>query len=328
MDAGTVTQSNFNLNISNEQQLADMNDWLARLSDSIATGQMPQQEPVMDSAASFAYNQMSNFNPPEQPNYTQYPVVPSQNHMYPTSCEENELYVRSQPMPSPVVPSQNAYLQQQQQYIYHQQGVTGQRQHYTTVPNVANHYFQPELRTTLNFTKANNPENGEIEKEETVSFKPTKTVTHDEKKNMATLVNTFSSALDTTKKSPAAKKEVPNAEEQKEPTRKKSDDLIRELITSDLSKLSLNDDKDAIAKEKKSLSADYPRLAAETGTTLYPITTTTTTTSAAVKQNHLLLIKKMTEWVNENYRKNHPPTTASPSPSSLAQNTSTNILCQ
>jgi hypothetical protein len=312
MDAGTVTQSNFNLNISNEEQLADMNDWLARLSDSIATGQMPQQESIMDTATSFAYNQMSNFTPPpQQQGFTQYPIVPSQQQpMYPTSCEENELYVRSQPMPQPVVPSQNPY---QQPYMNYQVGgvTTGQRQHYTTVPNVSNHYFQPELRTTTNFTKANNPENGEIEKEETVSFKPTKTVTHDEKKNMATLVNTFSSALDTTKKSSPVKKETIVTEE---PTRKKSDDLIRELITSDLSKLSLNDDADEEVKEKKS-SADNASLAAST--TLYP------TASAAINNNHLLLLKKMTEWVNENYRKSHSSSTSSSS--TLTQQ---NIVCQ
>lgn len=287
MDAGIINQSNFNLNISNEQQLEDMNDWLARLSDSIATGQMPQQ-PMMDTATSFAYNQMSSFNPPQQ-EYSQYPVVPSQNNMYPTSCEENEMYVRSQP----IVPSQNNYMpyqqQQQQHTVYSQQniGLTGQRQHYTTVPNVSSHYFQPELRTTTNFTKANNPENGEVEKEDMVSFKPTKDVTHDEKKNMATLVNTFSSALDLTKK-PIKKQFI------EEPVLKKSDDLIRDLITSDLSKLSLNDD-DAVTTAEAGKKQSKTKSSSDDS--LYP--------TAVNNNNHILLLKKMTEWVNENYRKSH-----------------------
>lgn len=284
MDAGIINQSNFNLNISNEQQLDDMNDWLARLSDSISTGQMPQQ-PTMDPATSFAYNQMSNFNVPQQP-YSQYPVVPSQNPMYPTSCEENEMYVRSQP----IVPSQNNYMQyQQRQPVYTQQniGLTGQRQHYTSVPNVSNHYFQPELRTTTNFTKANNPESGEVEKEEMVSFKPTKDVTHDEKKHMATLVNTFSSALDLNKKS--VKKPVI----EEEPVSKKTDDLIRDLITSDLSKLSLND-VDAVTAEAEKSKNKAKKLS---DASLYP--------AAVSNNNHILLLKKMTEWVNENYRKSH-----------------------
>ena len=292
MDAGAVNQSNFNLNISNEQQLADMNDWLARLSNSIATGQMPQ-EPKMDPATTFAYNQMSNFNPPPQ-DYSQYPMVPSQQQMYPTSCEDTEMYVRSQPMP-PVVPSQH-YMAVNQFGQPYGPGLTGQRQHYTTIPNVSDQYFQPELRTTTNFTKANNPENGETEKEETDSFKPTKTMTHDEKKHMATLVNTFSSALDTSKK-PVAKKE---ATVQTPPSRKKSDDLIRELIVSDLSKLSINDSTTVSTEEDDSISSNL-LTEKDKNSSLYPTTNT--------NSNHIALLKKITQWMNENYHKSHSSTT-------------------
>ncbi|KAL9555972.1 hypothetical protein MBANPS3_002121 [Mucor bainieri] len=300
MDAGTINQSNFNLNISNEQQLNDMNDWLARLSDSIATGQLPQ-DPVMDPATSFAYNQMSNFTAPQQ----QYPMVPSQNNssMYPASCNENDMYVRSQPMPQPVVPSQDidSYLgnfasstNQYQPYQQQNVGVTGQRQHYTAVPNVASQYFQPELRTTTNFTKANNPENAETEKEETISFKPSKSITHEDKKNMATLINTFSSALVDNNFKPAAAsatKEEQDGEEQGKS--KSSDDLIRELITSDLSKLSIQEDADASKASTKEVQKSK---------SLYPTATVT-----VAQQNHLLLLKKMTQWVNENYHESHRP---------------------
>jgi hypothetical protein len=305
LDAGTITQSSFNLNISNEQQLADMNAWLARLSDSIATGQMPQ-EPVMDPATSFAYNQMSNFNPPEQVDYTtQYPmVVPTQNNMYPTSCEENDMYVRSQPISQPVVPSQNNYLNQMQypqQYSQPNLGLTGQRQHYTTVPNVSNQYFQPELRTAVNFTNANNPDNAKVEKEETVSYKPTKSITHDDKKNLATLVNTFSSAL--VDKKPAQTKKVKEDEESQK-KESKADDLIRELITSDLSKLSLSDDGE-IKKTVADKSGLYPMAASE----------------KAPVNKHLLLLKKIQEWVNENYRKDHPLST-------IIDSSHSSVLCQ
>ncbi|KAI8643646.1 hypothetical protein BD408DRAFT_342001 [Parasitella parasitica] len=285
MDAGTINQSNFNLSISNEQQLNDMNEWLARLSDSITTGQLPQE--------------------PQQ-----YPtVVPSHNsnNMYPVPCEENDMYVRSQPMPQPVVPSQNieSYLglplstNLYQPYQQHNVGVTGQRQHYTTIPNMANQYFQPELRTTTNFTKANLPENAETEKKETESFKPSKPITHEDKKNMATLINTFSSAMTDNNFKPAASPEkAEEIEKEKEKEKEKStDDLIRDLITSDLSKLSLKDDdissESVIEKEYESKS-------------LYPTTATTTTTTvrSTAKVTHLLLLKKMTEWINENYHKN------------------------
>ncbi|CEP13848.1 hypothetical protein [Parasitella parasitica] len=300
MDAGTINQSNFNLNISSEQQLKDMNEWLARLSDSIATGQLPQ-DPVMDPATSFAYNQMSNFDIQQQ----QYPSHNS--NMYPVSYQENDLYVRSQPMPQPIVPSQNidSYLglsssaNPYQQYQQQNVGVTGQRQHYTAIPNVANHYFQPELRTTTNFTKANNPENAEIEREETVSFKPSKPVTHEDKKNLVTLTNTFSSAIADNNFKPAASAE----KEGDEKKFKSTDDVIRDLITSDLPKLSLKDDDNSFEpvneKEHESKS-------------LYPSTATTSTTDKAskIKQNHLLLLKKMTKWVNENYHKNQSATAA------------------
>lgn len=315
MDAGTINQSSFNLNISNEQQLNDMNDWLARLSDSIATGQLPQ-DPVMDPATSFAYNQMSSFNAPQQ----QYPIVPSQNNssIYPASCNENDMYVRSQPMPQPIVPSQDidSYLgnfasstNQYQQYQQQNVGVTGQRQHYTAVPNVANQYFQPELRTTTNFTKANNPENAETEKEETISFKPSKPITHEDKKNMATLINTFSSALVDNNFKPAASATKEEEEEEAEKGKSQSsDDLIRELITSDLSKLSIHDDTDA---SKPSVEEGLE------SKSLYP-----TATISAAQQNHLLLLKKMTQWVNENFYKNYR------SSSQEATNTAAAVSCQ
>lgn len=275
MDAGIVNQSNFNLNISNAQQLEDMNDWLARLSDSIVTGQLPQ--PVMDTATSFAYNQMSNFTPPSQPEYDQntaYPSVPSQP-MY-TSCEENEMYVRSQPM----VASQSHYSYQPVVLSQQNMGLVGQRQHYTSVPDVSNQYFQPELKSTINFTKANHPESREIEKEEIVSFKPT-LVTHDEKKHLATLVNSFSSALDLSKQQFKKKEEAVTFV-------KKNDEFIRDLITSDLSKLSLNDDDD-----DRTLSADTP--VPKEKDSLYP----------NVNHKHILLLKKMTDWVNQNYHESH-----------------------
>ncbi|KAI8081973.1 uncharacterized protein B0P05DRAFT_538853 [Gilbertella persicaria] len=279
MDAGAITQSSFNLNINNEQQLSDVNDWLTRLSHSIATTTAPVAN---------AYAPLSNFAPVAQESYTQYPVVPSQDRMYPTSCEENELYVRSQPMPQPVVPSQNIdafnpnYLafHSNQMPPYPQQsynvGVTGQRQHYAAVPDVSNHYFQPELRTAMNFTKA--PHNAETEKEEkTDSFKPTKTVNYDEKKQMATLINSFSS-VDGQPKKPQTKQEELESTETSKP-----DILVRDLITSDLSKLSLNDTKQAVEKTKD---------------TLYP-------TVSMANQKHLLLLKKLSTWMNENYRKSH-----------------------
>ncbi|EIE76758.1 hypothetical protein RO3G_01462 [Rhizopus delemar RA 99-880] len=153
IDSGAIDQSNFNLNINSDQQLEDMNAWLTDLSHSI--------EPYYEQP-------LPNPNPP---------IVPSQQ-IYP----ENDLYIRSQPI---IVSDQN---------IQDFSGMTtGQRQHYTAVPNMSANYFYPELRTTTNFTSS--PKNGETTKQEVDdSFKPT-SITFEEKKNMATLVNSFSSAL-------------------------------------------------------------------------------------------------------------------------------------
>lgn len=246
MDVGLIDQNNFNFNITNEQQLADMNDWLARLSNNI----------VVSSQAPAPVN--SSY--PIQ----QYPTL--ENNMY-FNNNENDLYVRSQP----IVPSQNIesylgmnYPQQQQPPSGMGIGMTGQRQHYTAVPDLSNQIFNPEVMTAYNFTAGNQPH--QAEKTEIEAFKPTKTDLHSEKKNMATLINTFSSAHVEPKKSTTTSKQATKEEQEKNES-----DTIRDLITSDFSKLSIKDD------------------------TLYP------TNNSSNK--HYLLLKKLTDWVNENYRK-------------------------
>ncbi|CAO3691911.1 unnamed protein product [Rhizopus stolonifer] len=198
LDAGTINPSNFNFNITNDHQLSDMNNWLTGLSNSI--------EPYP------LYNTMSSNFKPEP---TQYPVVPSQ--MY------NDTYVRSQPI---VVPSQNL-----EEAVY--PGLVGQRQHYTTIPDMASNYFSPELRTATNFTNS----------KEEVKFKPTKTK-FEEKKNMAKMINTFSSALDP-----------------KVVTKKEDVDRLKELIVSDLSDLSISDTReDNVYPETDSRLQKHARL--------------------------------------------------------------------
>lgn len=270
MDVGAINQNNFNFNITNEKQLADMNEWLGRLSDSIASGQIPQNANIPVNQSTF----VSDFYPTQQQQQqfnTQYPILDN-NNMY--SNNESDLYVRSQPLPQPVVPSQN--IQSYLGMTYPQQpiavgGMTGQRQHYTKVPNLSDQKFNPEVITAYNFTAGNKPPKEEVE-----AFKPTKTDSHNEKKNMATLINTFSSALVEPKKPTVVKSEP-------EETKKDENDTIRDLITSDLSKLSLEDTKTV-----------------EKDDTLYP--TDNLKSLSPKSSKHYLLLKKMTEWVNENYR--------------------------
>jgi hypothetical protein len=256
MDSGSITQSDFNLNITSEQQLSDMNDWLARLSNTI-NGQAPAQP--------FQY-------PQEMPNGAyQYenncPVVPSQaKTMYPIDSCKNNMYVRSQPM-TPVVPSHVQYNNGGMnypnqdpygfEYMPQTGGITGQRNHYPTMPDVAVNSFQPDIMTTTNFTSGSVKTPGEVIKDD--SFIQVKGVNHGDKKNINTLINSLNGSGDMTAKSP---------------TTTKKDDLVS-LLTSDLYKLSVNED----SEEEEEEAA---------GQTLYP-------------NMHVELLNKMKGWVNANY---------------------------
>ncbi|KAI7903993.1 uncharacterized protein BX663DRAFT_506014 [Cokeromyces recurvatus] len=308
LDAGVINQSNFDLNINNKQQLQDMNNWLSHLSHSIQTEQLPHPSSVYNSSISTTFIpslQQSDFIMSQNNN--------NNNNIYPVSSTigDNDIYVRSQPILQPVAPSQCTITAnnicpgqplpyyEQQPFIYHHHhqqqqqqqqniGITGQRQHYSTIPNISNHFFQPELRTAMNFTKANN---SHIKKEEVISFKPTKAIVHNDKKDITTLTNTFSSALVENK----------NQKEDEEKKETKLNNSIRDLIISDLSKLSLNDNDNSKehsdltnnSKNSKSLSSLYPATA-DDATTMH------------INQKRLLLVQKMKDWINENYHKNHP----------------------
>ncbi|KAG1169037.1 hypothetical protein G6F70_006910 [Rhizopus microsporus] len=274
IDAGTITQSNFNFNISNENQLENMNAWLTELSNSIPINQQQQQHDLLSYS-----EQVSSFNSVEHATLQEqakYPSVPSQ--MY---SSENDIYVRSQPI---VVPSQNIndYMNCPPMYQHKPMGLTGQRPHYTTIPNVSSQHFQPELRTATNFTKANNPQDSESSKDEAIdSYKPKKSeTTFDDKKNMATLLNTFSSAIADHKKSLIDNNIFIEKEGEKiEPKETKDVDRLRELIISDFSKLSLKN-----SPTEEATTALYPK------------------TSSRYYQ-HIQLLHQMKAWINENYHK-------------------------
>ncbi|KAI8883377.1 hypothetical protein K501DRAFT_249743 [Backusella circina FSU 941] len=278
MDSGSITQSDFNLNITSEQQLSDMNNWLARLSNTIHV-QAPN--------ATYTYPQeIPNASYPNQyETATNCPVVPSQaKTMYPIASCENNMYVRSQPM-TPVVPSHvqynnngamNYHPQQDPyafEYMPQARGITSQRNHYPTMPDVAVPSFQPDIMTATNFTSGSVKTPGEVIKND--SFKQVKGVNHQDKKQLATLINSLNAVGDTT---PTSKS--PTTE-----TTTKKDDLMN-LLTSDLYKLSVNEENTEKEQEMKKESNENKKETA--GQTLYPNT-------------HVELLNKMKGWVNENY---------------------------
>ncbi|ORY93079.1 hypothetical protein BCR43DRAFT_477997 [Syncephalastrum racemosum] len=247
VSTGAISPQDLSLGINNEQQLADINAWLARLSGSIPPSGFEDPKPDM------MYNSQPNYMPapaaavdPSMTGNSPYTDVMLQSYGneaaqlgYP-AMPEQDLYVRSQPMMNHGYNSQpNMYanvqpdfgainntmaqydygmqpvpqqIQQQTEQQYMQpmdMGTTGLRHHYTPVPDVASGYFQPELRTAMNYTSSNSkgqrrsaayPSEGAQTATQTAeSVTPTKAsaTTHESKKEMATLANVFASSSST-----------------------------------------------------------------------------------------------------------------------------------
>ncbi|CAO3625874.1 unnamed protein product [Cunninghamella echinulata] len=213
MDTDGIQPLDLNINISSEQQLADMNAWLAKLSESIGSPGMLDHH-QQQQQQQFNY---SNNNPPvplddynlflqQEPstsfnnnnNNTMYPM--------PSIATNEDMYVRSIPMGS----SQQLYEQQQQQTSYyplskehehlqlqlqeqqlyqHMAGsisTTGQRPHYTPysdlIQPMVSHHQSPHLYSAMNYKSGKegitelldqNPMDAKVDKEDSHSFKPT-----------------------------------------------------------------------------------------------------------------------------------------------------------
>ncbi|KAI9304886.1 hypothetical protein BJ944DRAFT_249503 [Cunninghamella echinulata] len=213
MDTDGIQPLDLNINISSEQQLADMNAWLAKLSESIGSPGM------LDHHQQQQFNYANN-NPPvplddynlflQQDPSTSFNNGNNSHTMYPMpSMTTNEdMYVRSIPMGS----SQQLYEQQQQQQtsyyslskeheqlqlqeqqLYQQMAgsipTTGQRPHYTPysdlIQPMVSHNHSPHLYSAMNYKSGKegitdlfdqNPMDAKVDKKDSHSFKPTQPV--------------------------------------------------------------------------------------------------------------------------------------------------------
>ncbi|CAO3598285.1 unnamed protein product [Absidia cylindrospora] len=335
MDTDGITPSQLNINISSEQQLADMNAWLAQLSESIGSPgmlqqqQQQQQQLPMDDYDALLQNQSTP--PLQQQHYND----PSSMMMYPTG--NDDMYVRSTPVHQP---THDIY--QQQQWIdtmaseQQQQSMlmtTGQRQHYTTMPDVAP-MFQPDVRTTMNFTSAKglekykNPSDAKVDKEETQSFKPTKSTTStntnhvEEKQNLTTMINVFASfdVMNNNNKNTSVQQKPTSNDNNsnsnnnnKKDTSAPVDGHVTDLLVS-FNDLSVSD-----SEKEQEETVLYPNNNSKSSSPPPPPPSSSSTLPATtdMSDRHRQLLHQVSRWINDIYeKKNVASSSSSSSPSS------------
>jgi hypothetical protein len=240
-------------------------------------------------------------------------------------------------------------LQQQQHYIppHHQQhyqgssGITGLRHYsYQVAPDISSSpYFVPEIQSTMAFQSGNlssrkadnNPSCGETDKEQQDSFVPSKKKndTHEDKKNLATMVNVFASSTSTTTEKAStiktskidSPKHTTTATVDKPPI----DNDIMNLLISDMSELNVEEEENTVtaspapvipfAKPGNSKPSS-PRNQQVRSHALYPNDKRSTiTTSTSLEQQHQQLLTRISKWVNNNYKKKQTDSIQRQSPS-------------
>ncbi|KAI8096746.1 uncharacterized protein BX664DRAFT_324737 [Halteromyces radiatus] len=332
MDTDSITPSQLNINISSEQQLADMNAWLAQLSESIGSPGMLQQVDNNNNNNNNNNTVFDNYNvllqdPTPSPPQQQQHMYNDAMMMYPVA--NDDMYVRSLPIQSSTdlyhdqQQLMNQMAQQQEQQGYQQLLMTtGQRQHYTSIPDMAP-MFQPDVRSALNFTSAkgsekyNNPTDAKIDKKESQSYKPTKpNVNTDhvqDKQNVTTMINVFASfdtAKDNNKKTTSRSIESSSLDDEKKKglETKEGSNVTDLLVSFDNLSVLDNDEK-----------AQYPT---KSNTTITKVTTANVIASSSneIQDRHRLLLKQVGKWINDIY--NHQKATSTTtSSSSSPQNT-------
>lgn len=358
LDSGAVRPADLTMNVNSDQELQEINAWLERLANNIGH-QVPSDSAMLDrtplsaaasSSSLYGYEGMSPYAVPISFD----PASPSNNDsLYPTSASmEHDLYVRSYPVPP--ADSQQAGLYSQfemntmtspdamagpspmdlSQYNPNEMlSMTGHREHYTAIPDIAHDNFAPDVRTAVNLMSANNrksgesrsiankykhPTDGKSEKSDVLQpFRPCKPkgTSNEMKKNMATLANVFQGVdADVTDNSkgvakPATKPQV--AKEKEEVVKPTIDENkkknVMDILTSDLSKLTIQ--KQADTEEKESSSAET-----STSKSLYPdIRHSSTSMPSDTKSSmiipfesarrHRLLIDLISRQINDAYAK-------------------------
>ncbi|KAI8384035.1 hypothetical protein BD560DRAFT_322561 [Blakeslea trispora] len=283
VDAGSINPNS--LNVNTEEQLNNFNLWLAQLTENIENTHEPSYDyPVTQQQVSHT-DMLLQFNPS--------PIM--QQDLYPTSNEQ-DIYVRSYPALQTDYDKLYSHISSSLDCTpIHETppNMNGMRQHYTNIPQVESSYFHPDLRTSQNLFSAKESikykPSKEKKTEEEETFKPSKKDWVESKKNMTTMMNVFTSPQGTADKS----------EKQQSPAAKKINQNVLDLLVSDLSDLTI---------EQEDRNILYP--STEEGPTTKEEEENkkmATVKSDGQTEKHQKLLRQLGQWVNENYAKQQTP---------------------
>ncbi|KAI9482521.1 hypothetical protein BDB00DRAFT_857697 [Zychaea mexicana] len=188
LDAGAVSPADLSMNVTSDQELADINAWLERLSQKIPPA---EDAMMMDPAANVntatptsatststdmyglscydnTQHMLSSYDHPGAAAATTVANVNNGGGLYPSSSsQEQEMYVRSHPMSNMDGGLYSDLMAANHQDVMMGMQPTGangydpndmlvsQRDHIMNVPDITSSYFDHDLRTAVNFTSHN-----------------------------------------------------------------------------------------------------------------------------------------------------------------------------
>lgn len=343
LDSGAISPADLNVNVSSDQELADINAWLERLAQN-----MPLQDGMMLDQSNSNHNNDNNVSPssamyaglpPVTENHllsASYPITNNQVSMYPNP--EQDMYVRSHPIQmyedaSAIYGMTPDMTMAQQQYNPDiLMSTTGYREHYVPISDIAQpNYITPDIRTSVNYTSSNkssiktaatkykNPTDSKVDKAEvSETFEPGLVEASEQKKNITTMANVFTSAdqdessnKSTAKDKTNEKRQTPEEKETKQDkgtaaaTKPAPNKDVIDVLSRDFASLSV-ETKTSTPSSNKPL---YPSLDNKT-----PKTTTTTTTTTKIAnstvssptssvQHHRQLLELIGRQINDAFAK-------------------------
>ncbi|KAI8579032.1 hypothetical protein K450DRAFT_243543 [Umbelopsis ramanniana AG] len=333
-----VDNGNLNAQLESPEELDQMQRWLQNLSNNInmsntyngaiSNASSPSNGASLQYPTPFTMDDKSTYMTSEADMQAVYPqpmmddgsfMYQTANALYPAT---NDMYVRSQ-MP-PQYPMAN--MQQYEQSPYAVNGNVGNRQHYMAAPSISTNYWGgPTYQTTQNFTSANgaSPKPSDAVDFETKNKRPSvgapsspseklvvdddmprikkeEMTDHENKKQMVSMLNVFSSPDSVVESSSCQKPTttfdkvdekaaVPEVKIEK-PVKEKKENDIMTLLSSDISGLSIKE------TDAKSPYADLSESLCEQP----PVATTTASQSKPVldqqaRQKHYEIVQRLSE---------------------------------
>ncbi|KAG2186851.1 hypothetical protein INT44_003078 [Umbelopsis vinacea] len=323
-----VDNGNLNAQLESPEELDQMQRWLQNLSNNInmsntyngaiSNSSSPSNGASLQYPTPFTMDDKSTYMTSEADMQAVYPqpmmddgsfMYQTANALYPAT---NDMYVRSQ-MP-PQYPMANMQQYEQSPYA----GTVGNRQHYMAAPSISTNYWGgPTYQTTQNFTSANgaSPKPSDAVDFETKSKRPSvgapsspseklvvdedmprikkeEMTDHENKKQMVSMLNVFSSPDSVVESSTkptttTLEKETSEAKIEK-PVKEKKENDIMALLSSDISGLSIKETEGAAAK---SPYADLSESLCEQP----PVTASQPKVDQKARQKHYEIVKRLSE---------------------------------